>query len=157
MEVFYQQMLYFIRKHNFLKEMILFINHYFPYITFGLYPCIIIYLSYIHSSLLLDSIIRPSIAFILVTVFRKIVNRPRPYESMSIEPLIRHKLGQSFPSRHSVSAFIIALVSFYVNVYLGIFACVIAVCISIGRILAGVHYISDVLTAILIAFIIYLI
>ena len=100
------------------------------------------------------TIIKPLSAFLIVTLFRKVVNRPRPYEAMNIEPLLTHKQGESFPSRHTVSAFIIALMFTHVNVYLGIMALIVAIIISGSRILAGVHYISDVVVAILIAIII---
>ena len=52
---------------------------------------------------------------------------------------------------------IIALVCFGINIYLGIFALVIALLICISRIMAGVHYISDVFVSIIIAFMIYMI
>ena len=155
MEEFYRRILDYVRSHKFIYSTVMFINRYFPYITFCLYPCVIIYLYIQKSPLLQDSILKPLCAFMIVTLFRKIINRKRPYESMDIKPLIRHKQGESFPSRHSVSAMIIALVCFYVHFTLGIFACIIAIMISVSRVLAGVHYISDVLTAIIIAFIIY--
>ena len=86
-----------------------------------------------------------------LTIFRKIVNRPRPYDHMDIKPLKGHKHGESFPSRHSVSACIIALICFYANTYIGIFACIIAIIVSLTRIFSGVHHISDVFAAIIIA------
>lgn len=157
MEKYYQALLSYIHHHPKLKEMIIQICHYFPYMTFGLYPCVLFYLWIIKSDLLCMTIIKPLSAFLIVTIFRKIVNRPRPYENMNIEPLLQHKQGESFPSRHTVSAFIIALVCFDVNIYLGIFAMIVAIMISISRILAGVHYISDVFVSIVIAFMIYFI
>lgn len=157
MEKYYQSLLSYIHHSPTLEKIMIKICYYFPYITFGLYPCVLIYLFSIKSNLLLTTIIKPLSAFFIVTVVRKIINRPRPYETMDIEPLLEHKKGESFPSRHTVSAFIIALVCFNVNVYLGIFAIIVAIIISISRILAGVHYISDVIVSILIAFVIYFI
>lgn len=154
---FYQTLLNKIHQSPYLKNIIIFICKYFPDITFTLYPCILIYLFFTKSPLLLSTILRPLSAFILVSIFRKIINRPRPYESMSIEPLLSHKSGESFPSRHTLSAFIIAFVCFDVNIALGIFACIIAIIISLTRILAGVHYISDVISAIIVAYIFYII
>lgn len=76
---------------------------------------------------------------------------------MNIQPLIGHKHGESFPSRHTVSAFIIALVCLPVNLYLGVFALIVASMMSLCRILAGVHYISDVLVSVIIALLFYFI
>jgi len=157
MEKFYQTFLNYIYQSPFLKNTIIFICKYFPYITFTLYPCILIYLFCIKSPLLLSTILRPLLAFLFVTIFRKIIDRPRPFVTMNIQPLLQHKSGESFPSRHTLSAFIIAFVCFNVNTYLGIFACIIASIISLSRILSGVHYISDVISAIIIAFIFYII
>lgn len=157
MEKYYQSLLSYIHHSPKLEKLIIKICHSFPYITFGLYPCVLLYLLIIKSDLLFMTIIKPLSAFLIVTIFRKIINRPRPYESMNIEPLLQHKQGESFPSRHTVSAFIIALVCFDVNIYLGIFAMIVAIIISISRILAGVHYISDVFVSIVIAFMIYFI
>ncbi len=157
MEKYYQSLLQYIHQNPLLKKIIIYICQYFPYITFGLYPCILIYLFFVNKDLLLITIIKPLSAFLFVTILRKIVNRKRPYESMEIDPLIKHKKGESFPSRHAVSAMIIALVCFGINIYLGIFALVIALLICISRIMAGVHYISDVFVSIIIAFMIYMI
>lgn len=157
LESFYQNMLAFIRKYPCVKKTIIFLTKFCPYITFALYPCIIINLWLNGSPFFLEALIRPCIAFGIVTVFRKIVNRPRPYDHMNIEPLYGHKHGESFPSRHSVSAWIIAFVCFYVNAYIGIAACFVAALISLCRILCGVHHISDVLAAFIIALICYII
>lgn len=157
MEKYYQAMLNFVHHRAWLKKSIMFITKYFPYITFCLYPCILVYLYMTESSLLLETIIKPLAAFATVTVFRKVINRSRPYEAMDIVPLKQHKVGESFPSRHAVSAMIIALVCFNVNIYLGLFALGVAIIMSLCRVLAGVHYLSDVVASMIIALIIYLI
>ena len=52
----------------------------------------------------------PLITFILVTVARAIINAPRPYEKYHYTPAVpKDTKGKSFPSRHTVSAFIIAM------------------------------------------------
>lgn len=157
MEKFYVAMLQYIRKSSFLQRTIIVIIRYFPIMTFILYPCILLYLWITKSPFLFETIWKPLAAFLVVTVFRKIVNRPRPYEAMNIEPLIGHKHGESFPSRHTVSAVIIALVCFHVNIYLGIFTLIMAMIMSVCRILAGVHFISDVFVSVIIATLFYFI
>ena len=84
MERLYQLMLNYIHQHSLLERNIIFLCHYLPYITFGLYPCLLIYLFFIKSDLLLITIIKPLSAFLFVTLFRKIINRKRPYETMQI-------------------------------------------------------------------------
>ena len=91
-------------------------------------------------------IIVPLITFGICTVARKVVNEKRPYEAMNITPLIKKdKKGQSFPSRHVLSATIIAMASMYVNVPLGVIMMLISVAIAVVRPVAGVHYIRDVI------------
>ena len=156
MEKFYKSMLNIIHHNYHLKKLIIFINQYFPLIMYTLYPILLVYLLITQSSLFMRVLIKPLSAFLFVTVIRKLINRPRPYDTMTIDPLISHKSGQSFPSRHTVSAMIIALVCFDIHFGLGLFVLIIAIMISLSRILAGVHYISDVIVAMIIAFLINL-
>ena len=51
----------------------------------------------------------PLAALILVTVLRHVFHAPRPYDQMNYYPLISHKPGNSFPSRHTASSVIIAM------------------------------------------------
>ncbi|MEG0276063.1 MAG: phosphatase PAP2 family protein [Coprobacillus sp.] len=157
MEKFYQTILTYIRKRPLLEKILLWVVKYSPYITMAIYPCIIIYLLIIQSPLLIKVLYKPLGAFLVVTIIRKLVNRPRPYETLNIEPLVSHKKGESFPSRHAVSSVIIGLVCFYVSPILGIFGVIVATIVCLSRIIAGVHYISDVLTAIAIAVLFYMI
>ena len=73
------------------------------------------------------------------------IGRKRPYEIYGTEPIIgREKTGDSFPSRHIFSAFIIATTMGYVNIYLGIAIGIIGFAVAILRVVGGVHFISDV-------------
>ena len=157
METIYQSMLQNIRKSQNLQKIIIGFTRYIPIITLIIYPSLIIYLLYTKNNLLLETIWKPLTSFLVVTIFRKIINRKRPYESMGINPLVKHKQGESFPSRHTVSAFAIAFACLKVSLSFGIIMLILAIIVSGSRILCGVHYISDVLSAIFIAFLINLI
>ena len=89
----------------------------------------------------------PLCTFIAVTVVRAIINAQRPYEKYDYTPVV-HKdtKGKSFPSRHTVSAFIIAMAFMYIQSVLGIIMLVIATAIAVIRVLAGVHFIRDVVS-----------
>lgn len=157
MELFYQNMLSRIRTYPLLEKIIINLAKYLPYIMFITYPLLIIYCYLTKQELLLVTILKPLSAFLLVTIIRKIINRKRPYEAMNIKPLRGHKQGESFPSRHSVSAMAIALAAYTIYCPLGIILLIIASIICLSRILCGVHYFSDVITAIIIALLINLI
>lgn len=95
----------------------------------------------------------PAAGFMLVTVFRKVVDKKRPYEALGFEPFLAHKdgKGQSFPSRHTASAFLIAAACFYINPWLGGAVTVLAALVGISRFLSGMHYPSDIISAIFIS------
>ena len=100
-------------------------------------------------------ILIPLVIFILVSIMRKVIDRPRPYVVLNIDPLVkRNKNGESFPSRHVLSVCIIAVSCFYINPWIGAFMTVIAVLIAVIRVLAGVHFIKDVVVGALISYVI---
>ena len=154
MEKFYQTMLSNIRKHPLLQKIIMGFTRYIPIITFIVYSILLVYLLYTQNTLLAKTLYKPLASFLIVTLLRKVINRKRPYEAMAIDPLIEHKQGESFPSRHTVSAFAIALACLQVKSLLGTIMLILAFVVSCSRILSGVHYISDVLSAVIIALII---
>ena len=78
--------------------------------------------------------------FFLLSLGRSLYNRPRPYQTWDIQPLIKKdSLGKSFPSRH-IAMFILLL-----NLWLGGTLLFLAAILAILRVLGGVHYPSDVL------------
>ena len=88
----------------------------------------------------------PAVGFILITVIRKVWNRPRPYEALEIEPILDKKnKGASCPSRHAFSAFAIATVVFYLCPVVGVIVAVFAALLSFARVVTGVHFPLDVI------------
>ena len=84
--------------------------------------------------------------FLGVTALRHWHNAPRPYEVWKIPPLFpRSKKGHSFPSRHSAAASVIAMAFWYINPAAGVLVMAVAVLIAVSRVLAGVHFVRDVL------------
>lgn len=85
-------------------------------------------------------------AFIFVSLFRRIVNRKRPYEALDIDPLIhKKKSGQSFPSRHVFSIFLISVLWFPSSHLIGGLLLAGGVILGAIRVIGGVHYLSDVI------------
>lgn len=88
----------------------------------------------------------PALTLAVVTIIRKLVNRPRPFDSiLEIVPRVKHGSGDSFPSRHMASSCIIAFAMGYINSYLQLVCFLLAVLIGLSRVFTGVHYLSDVL------------
>ncbi len=88
----------------------------------------------------------PFFVLITVSVLRLAINEQRPYEKYGTDSVFHKKtVGKSMPSRHTASAYILAMTFLAVNIPLGIIALVIATLIAASRILAGAHFIRDVL------------
>lgn len=103
------------------------------------------WLVYMRDERIIRVIIVPAVTFAGVSIFRKVYDAPRPYEVCGVKPLIpKDKKGQSFPSRHTVSAFAIAMACLYVNVWLGVVTLFLAVVVAATRVIARVHFVRDV-------------
>ena len=90
-------------------------------------------------------ILTPFTSFILVSVIRKCIDAKRPYEKYNIKPLfVKDTKGDSMPSRHVFSITIIAMCWLYVSVPVGIIMLMLVAIMAASRVLAGVHFVRDV-------------
>ena len=88
----------------------------------------------------------PALGFILLTIVRKWINQPRPYEAWEIIPLLdKDSAGNSMPSRHVFSATIISMACLHANLPVGLILLVLSALLGLVRVLGGVHYPKDVL------------
>jgi PAP2 superfamily protein len=94
----------------------------------------------------------PASGFILLSVIRKAINWPRPYEIGMLPPLLdREGKGSSMPSRHVFSAAIISIVAWGVNPILSILGLSLALLLAGVRVLAGLHFVRDVVVGFVVA------
>jgi membrane-associated phospholipid phosphatase len=95
-----------------------------------------------------------AIPFIIVTVVRKLINAPRPYELYDFYKVApKEKRGESFPSRHVFSSFIIATLIVPHSIPLAAALFVIGFSLAASRVLLGLHFIRDVAAGALIGII----
>lgn len=100
----------------------------------------------------------PIAVFTVTTILRLVTNRKRPSEKYNLIPIDgSKKTGHSFPSIHVAMSISIALAVLRYGPNMGLLLSVLAVSITFIRLVSGVHYISDIIASILIAFIIDLI
>lgn len=120
-------------------------------VVFLVYP---LYLAVLYSEknpMFVRSVLVPGISFVLVTVLRKIINAPRPYEKFEMSPVIeKDTKGKSFPSRHVFSVFIIAVTIFCSHPGAGFLIALIGVAMAVIRVLGGVHEPRDVIAGALV-------
>ena len=88
----------------------------------------------------------PATGFVILSLFRKKINHPRPYETWDIRPLLeKDSSGQSMPSRHVFSATIISIACLHANLPVGLVLLILSAFLGFVRVLGGVHYPKDVL------------
>ncbi|MCR5581967.1 MAG: phosphatase PAP2 family protein [Pseudobutyrivibrio sp.] len=126
------------------------------YITILFYSIYLLYAMFLYTgdshTLLYRSILIPGVSFILVSLFRKMVSSPRPYEVYDFEPAIKKDtVGKSFPSRHVFSIFIVAYTLLQTSLLLGIIVLIMGVILAVIRVVGGVHFIKDVVAGAAIA------
>ena len=91
----------------------------------------------------------PAVALVLVTVVRKAVNAPRPYESYHVDPLLPATTqGCSMPSRHVTCATVIACALAWVHLSWGIEMGAAALLVCYTRLAGGLHFPRDVIAGI---------
>ncbi len=145
----YTAMTEWFSNHKRIRSALAFFYKFLPYIFWAAYPLLLIIKGFIAMDRdFVTMLVVPPSVFIGVTIMRKLINRPRPYEKYSTPSVIfKERKGCSFPSRHAASAFVIAMCGYVVSLPLGIALTILATVVALTRILAGVHYISDVVFA----------
>jgi membrane-associated phospholipid phosphatase len=123
-------------------------------VIFAGYPLLLLWLLWNRNDGLLRTVVIPLDGFIAVSVLRRLIDRPRPYEKFGMAPVIpKDTKGRSFPSRHVFSAAVIAMTVMTVpQVWgIGVLFLVVAAVMAVIRVVSGVHYISDVIAGFLCA------
>lgn len=142
----YEKITSLILGHPHGLQMFNMINKFTTTIVYFIYPVFLFKLAFNRDIRFWKVLLIPSISFILVSVFRKCTNAPRPYEVLDIVPIIKKDTkGKSFPSRHVFSVFIIAMTLYYISIPVGITLMVLGIILAIIRVLGGVHFPKDVI------------
>lgn len=150
----YVKMTGYFKSHPSQRKCLKVMNKLCTLIIVVAYPLLLLYLLSLRTPELATAIIVPMNAFIILTVFRFLINRQRPYEKFETAPAIpKVKKGNSFPSRHVFSSFMIAFTMCIYGPWIevGILLLIVAILIAIIRVVAGIHFISDVLAGFLFA------
>ncbi len=94
------------------------------------------------------------VPFVAVSVTRRLINAPRPYEMPDYEgPPHKKKGGCSFPSRHAFSIFAIGTLCLFVNWQLGLVTLVFGALMCFCRVALHLHFVRDVVCGALVGII----
>ena len=142
----YIKMVNNVKANKRLERALVFANQILTGIVYISFPILLVALGYNKRfSELIKIVLVCGISFVLVSVFRYFFNAKRPYAMYGYEPVVaKEKEGQSMPSRHVFSAFVIACAFAYINPKFSIIYFVVATLIAIHRVIVGVHFIKDV-------------
>ncbi|MDD8049055.1 MAG: phosphatase PAP2 family protein [Thomasclavelia sp.] len=152
MKKFYLGINNFLNHHIFIKSTIYFLSRFCPWMVGVFYALFVLKIYLDYQQVLVTLLCKPVIVFILTSLLRMSINRPRPAEYYGFSPIDEKRLkGRSFPSIHVAVALSIAFVVLNYGPNMGLLLSALAVIITCTRLLTGVHYISDIIASILIA------
>lgn len=135
-----------IKENDRLVFLIKFLNQSITFIVYLLYPTILVKLYIQKQDFLIILLLLPMITFIILSVFRKWYNAPRPYEVYGYEPILSKETeGSSFPSRHVFSIFVISTGITFLYPVLGVLLLILGFVLAMCRFFGGVHFLKDVL------------
>lgn len=136
----------FINSYKYGSKILNFINKITTSLVYLLYPVFLLSLLINKDKRFWKLLLIPGISFLIVSFFRRKINAPRPYEVLDIEPIIKKSTrGQSFPSRHVFSVYVIAMSLYYISAPVGISLMLVGIVVSLVRVLGGVHFPRDVI------------
>ena len=141
----YRSMVDAINSVPFMKQYIIWFNRVVTICVYLLYPALLGLLWYTKNDGLIPAIVIPGVSFILLSIWRDRINKPRPYEVFDMVPVIDKKTkGHSFPSRHIFCMFLIAVTVFYFYPLAGLLIGLVGIALAVNRVIGGVHFVKDV-------------
>lgn len=142
----YQRLAEPFQKSKGLRRLLIYTDAVLTGLTYLAYPALLLALLLQHDLRLWRCVFVPAVSFLAVSGMRKLINAKRPLEVLHIRPILhKEKCGESFPSRHVFSIFVLAMTFYYVFVPGGIVLTLFGVLLAVARVIGGVHFPRDVL------------
>lgn len=124
-------------------------------VTAACYGITVLWLFFQRDSRVLRILLLPAAGLLAVSLLRRVLMAERPYERYGFTPLLeKHTKGNSFPSRHVFSNFIIGLAVMSVWPLPGAALLLAGILLAVLRVVTGVHFPKDVLAGALLAILI---
>lgn len=84
-------------------------------------------------------------SWLIAHTIKLLVHAPRPFEKLSNIIPLTHPNNYSFPSEHATVYAALTVIAFSFDWHFGLVVCIIALCIGVSRVIAGVHFPIDIL------------
>ena len=155
----YKPIYHWFSAHPAVKRLVVFLDRWLPLVPFVCYPVLLCLLNIRLSRLFLTqkqaaldfmvliarTVFVPGLVFWGGTLLRSRLHFPRPYEQPGFTPLVaKESRGHPMPSRHALSAAVLAAVWLYFYPAAGCVMVGVALLICCLRVLTGVHHVRDV-------------
>lgn len=158
----YDELRHWFTRHPHTQRAVVLLDRWLPLVPFVCYPVLLCLLNVRQIQMFFSSgaelsaavefmrsnarsILVPGLTFWLGTLLRARLDRPRPYEQPGFTPLVQKEThGHSFPSRHALSAAVLAMVWLYFYPAVGCIMLAVTALICLLRVLTGVHHVRDV-------------
>ncbi|MDU5613732.1 MAG: phosphatase PAP2 family protein [Slackia sp.] len=148
----YRRMSEPLRRDSRTKSLVLHVNSLLTAVGYIAYPLLLVLLAATGNPLLVRAVAVPAAAFVAVSLLRRVLNAPRPYEKDGIDPIIyKDTKGRSFPSRHAFSMAMIAMTWMAWMPAVGSALLIASAFMATVRVVGGVHYPKDVIAGIAVA------
>ncbi len=142
---FYDRLAEPFEKNRRKRKRLILVNNVITKTLYAVYPVLLVLLAVQRDQRLIRTVLVPLISFAAVTMFRRVCNCRRPYEVWDAPPLIpKDTKGNSFPSRHVFSIYIIAMAALWICPPAGAAILVAGVFLAAVRVIARVHFVRDV-------------
>lgn len=143
----YQKITGYIKERKWLEGIVNVADVGLAVIIYFMFLILLVTLFLQHKNIeLLRVVLVCGISFVLVSVFRHFYNADRPYTKYDFTPVVKKDTpGRSMPSRHIFSVFVIGMAFTWLDWKFGVFIFVIACLMAVERVIAGVHFVRDVL------------
>ncbi len=143
-----------IRKNEKLEKAIIIANFALTFFIYILFGGLLFMLLLMKDLRFMRVVLTTGISFVALSIVRKKINSVRPYTKYGFKPIVnKEKPGESMPSRHVFSCFVIGMAFLYIDTSLGVIVLIQGVLMAILRVVIGVHFPKDVIVGALVGII----
>ncbi len=123
------------------------VNYFCTGFTYAAFCGMVGYLALVREPVVVRLVLTCGVSFVLLSLARRALNFPRPYEVYDLPPLLHKETqGKSFPSRHVFSICVIGTSLLYILPPLGAALLVLGALLAVARVVSGVHFVRDVVS-----------